>query len=1044
MRILWLMFLLLAIGANALAQSNAFEFNAAEKLGSNVNSEFEESAPFFIEQNGTLYFTRALHPENEGGEGAGQDIWMSSLLNESTFSVSTNEFPTLNNQLNNAVIGASPSGKRLFLLSTYQKKLNLQKGFSFSYAADGITFPRPSELPIDGLSIKSDFYGGSVHLNGGVLLISMESKNTLGEEDLYVSLKVSENEWSKPLHLGATINSAGFEISPFLSEDQKTLFFASNGHGGLGGSDIFFATRLDSSWTNWSEPQNLGAAVNSIGFDAFPFITGEWLYFSSNRGGGMSDIYRARNSKYFVPVEAISLAFLTPTYTPKNISVSVMNEQDEELGVFRSDTSNVVQISGLAKNQQYKLVPQHDLIDAQYLSAYVLNDNNEPVEALEFDESGEMTMVAKPKAAINKRKPVVIPQPKLAARGVLEFNRTPLRYLTLALIDASELVSQYTMTDEYGAFAFAEAREDQEYFVQVITDLNYIKDQGDLYFTDAKNKKLFKAKRIRTGIFEHQQLTEAELAQLSILKELQENGQQNRKAKPSEGVFKYKDLPKEGVTLYLVDENDNVIETVTTDADGKFVFKKLRPDQNFSIKVADAEDTDLNADGLIYFLDSKGNEVNIMQKTEDLQTFVYEPLSPDLASGLRLLEEEDMKLVIQEQFVFTAGVFKYENLPRSGITLTLLDENDNPIETVTTDENGQFIFSMLREGEKYSIKVEGIDAMEMDQTQIYLVGNEGRIVKAEQSADASQTFDFNTLQPDYFFSLQQINNGSTQDIIAETFKDVEGVFRYANLPKDGVMLYLVDENDNIIDSVITSKDGSFKFQKLARDVNYSIRLAAEDEGFLDAASLYMASEDNETVISKLSENGSFDFRFLPRGKDRLSSIEKTGDTVLDVSMYVGGEPDEKKEEEKKDVIAVADVPVSTKKPVKSSGPELLQSSEMMLNNELKNASIFFAFNSVRLSDRDRFRLNREVVVPARKSGQPVLLLGYSCDLGSSESNLETSKMRAEAIKAFLIGMGIPESQIEVHAIGDSAAQAEDLTPEQRVLSRRVDVFHLAP
>ncbi len=1033
----WLPFLFLFAFVRLSGQEAQYEFREVEKLGANVNSEYEESAPFVVKETGMLYFTRALHPDNNGGEGAGQDIWMSPMIGEERFGVATNEFPALNNQLNNAVVGASASGKRLFMLSTYQKKLNLQKGFSYAYASDGKTFPRPTELPIEGLVIKSDFYGGSMHSSGGTLILSMESKNSLGEEDLYVSFKLSETEWSKPLHLGDSINSTGYEISPFLSEDKKVLFFASNRVGGMGDCDIYYAERLDSTWTNWSKPVNLGAPVNSSGFDAFPFVAGEWVYFASNRGADFSDLYRARNEQFFVPVDTMKLAFQTSTYKPKNLTVTVKDGEDNELGTFFSDTSNTVEISGLAKNRKYKIEPQHELIDPQYLDAYVLNENNEPVEALAFDESGAMELQAQPKSALNKKKPVVIPEPKLAARGVFEFNREPVRYLTLALVDSNELVSQYTMTDERGQFAFAETNSDIVFYIQTLTELNYISEKGDLYFIDDNDRKLFKSQMIRTGLFEHRELTETELAQLSMLKELQANARKNKQVQPSAGVFKYKDLPKEGVILYLVDENDNVIETVTTDENGEFQFKKLKPDQGFSIRVADAEDTDLNASGLIYFLDQEGNEVNIMQKTEDLQTFVYEPLDPQLQSGLRLLEEEDMQLVIQEQFVFTAGVFKYENLPRSGITLTLLDENDNPIETVTTNEKGQFIFSMLREGQNYSIQVNGIDDFEMSQTQIYLVGNKGQIVKANEAASGEQTFEFNTLQPDYFFSLQQVNEGKTLDMITESFKDVEGTFRYANLPKQGVTLYLVDENDNIIDSVVTSEDGSFKFEKLAKDLNYSIRLAVEDEGFLDAASFLMKNEDQQEIVAAQAEDGGFDFSVLPRDGASLTGMAQGDGSSLDAGKYVVNNTDQK-------TPAPRPVPVSTKEPIKRSGPTLPQSTDMIMNNELKMASIYFQFSSIRLSDRDRFRLNREVVAAARRSGQPILLLGYSCDLGSSAKNQETSAMRASVIKEFLIGMGIPESQIEVHAVGDAVANKDNMTPQERALSRRVDIFHLAP
>lgn len=1028
-------FILATLYSRVSAQD--YKFVDAEKLGDEINSEYEESAPVFLPEINVLYFTRALHPENKGGETAGQDIWMSELQGD-RFSVATNEFPELNNLLNNAVIGASKTGKRLFLLSTYEKKLKLQKGFSYSYAADGVNFNRPTKLDVDGLVFKSEFYGGSIHVSGDILLISMNSKDSKGEEDLYVSFKEGENGWSEPIHLGDSINTSGYEISPFLSEDKQTLFFGSNGHGGLGDCDIFYATRLDSSWTNWSKPKNLGAPVNSSGFDAFPYVFQEVIYFASNRDAEFSDIYRARNDNYFVPVEPVSLSFQTPTYKPKNLKVKVSDSDDKEIGTFSSDTGNVVSIQGLAQNKQYKIQPEHDLIDPKYLEAYVLNDSNQPVEALAFDESGEMKLKAKPKEELNKQKPVTIPEPELAAKGVFEFNGVPVRYLTLALVDSNELASQYTMTDENGYFAFARTRTDFEFFIQTLTELEYIQNEGDLYYVDDKNSKLFKAKKIKKGIFEHRQLTETELAQLAVLKELKRQSRMEEKPKQiTEGVFKYEDLPKEGVKLYLVDENDNIVDSVMTDAQGKFKFEKLAADKSFSIKVANAEDSEIDAAGYIYFLDPSGNEVNMMKQTDDFKTFVYEPLSPELQSGLDLLEAEDTKYYFKEEFVFSAGLFKYNNLPKSGVTLTLLDASDYPLETVTTDGNGHFIFSMLRSGQDYSIRVDESNGLAGANSQIYIVGDHGLMMKANESGDKTGKFEFKTLSSDYFFSLKQINNGEIDTLFASSFKTVKGKFLYQNLPKEGVTIYLVDENENIIDSIVTGADGAFKFEKLARDGDYSIRFQSADEAFIDASAFVMENEDEQEVVAVKQEDGSFEFQVLPRDAQSLA-MNSASDSRINASQYITEEEQAAEEEPAKNIR------LERKEEIRSSGPDLPSNTDMLMNNELKMASIYFNFNSVRLSTRDRYRLNEQVVKQIKRSGQPILLLGYTCDIGDEASNVETSEKRAEEVKQFLINMGVDESMIEVHAVGQAISDLDEEDESMRALSRRVDIFHLGP
>ena len=100
--------------------------------------------------------------------------------------------------------------------------------------------------------------------------------NTWSNIDIYVSVKQPDGEWGAPINIGEAINTPFMERSPRLAPDLKTLYFTSNGHAGLGGMDLLMSRRLsDTSWTQWSEPINLGREINTayddwnfnIGFD---------------------------------------------------------------------------------------------------------------------------------------------------------------------------------------------------------------------------------------------------------------------------------------------------------------------------------------------------------------------------------------------------------------------------------------------------------------------------------------------------------------------------------------------------------------------------------------------------------------------------------------------------------------------------------------------------------------------------------------------------------------------------------------------------------
>jgi len=111
--------------------------------------------------------------------------------------------------------------------------------------------------------------------------------------------------------MGSTINSPGFEMSPFLSTDKKRLFFTSSGHPGLGNGDIFYSDRLYDSWEIWSAPKNLGEKVNSKYLDAYFSMYGDTIaYFSTNRLAQM-DIFKVRTMERKNVVEGDRRDYMT-------------------------------------------------------------------------------------------------------------------------------------------------------------------------------------------------------------------------------------------------------------------------------------------------------------------------------------------------------------------------------------------------------------------------------------------------------------------------------------------------------------------------------------------------------------------------------------------------------------------------------------------------------------------------------------------------------------------------------------------------------------
>ena len=261
-----------------------------KRLGGEVNTEAEESFPVFIKSDGALYFTRMFDTTSRFGE-YDQNIWRADKKEGHDYSKG-DEFTKLNNKFNNCLIGINKDESKVYMLNAYHGKKDLKKGIAYSLKK-GDSWSSPKDLDIPNLDIEGDYYGFHINQDEDLIIISYLGPDSKGEEDLYYS-EFIDGAWTSPQSMGDSINSSGFEISPFLSENSDTLFFSSNGFGGLGDADIFYSLHTGPSWTDWSAPINIGPEINSEKFDAYFTQYDHEFYWSSNRDAEHSDIYYSK------------------------------------------------------------------------------------------------------------------------------------------------------------------------------------------------------------------------------------------------------------------------------------------------------------------------------------------------------------------------------------------------------------------------------------------------------------------------------------------------------------------------------------------------------------------------------------------------------------------------------------------------------------------------------------------------------------------------------------------------------------------------------
>jgi len=174
-----------------------------------------------------------------------------------------------------------------------------------------------------------------------MFIVSVGAAGGLGERDIYHTTKTETGGWGKPVNLGPKINTPFKEDAPFLSNDGKTLFFASEGHNSMGGFDIFKTERDENG--EWGDPINIGAPINSSGNDIYYVENSEGTlaYYASMRPGsyGYLDLYTASFECKNIPTtEVKGYAVFAENHLPVNGMIKVINkETGEEAGVYQTD-----------------------------------------------------------------------------------------------------------------------------------------------------------------------------------------------------------------------------------------------------------------------------------------------------------------------------------------------------------------------------------------------------------------------------------------------------------------------------------------------------------------------------------------------------------------------------------------------------------------------------------------------------------------------------------------------------------------------------------
>lgn len=266
--------------------------------GAGINTELPEYFPALTVDGKTMLFTRRL-PDSRVQHFQAQEDFFISNHNGKEWQKAFPMPPNVNTLNNEGAPTLSPDGKSLIFVGcsdesgTYYGENREGKGSCdfFFTTRIGNRWTNPINLPGNVNTIHWETQP-SLSADGKTLYFIRGIRDRSGkrDSDIYVSYLQQDGTWGTAQRLPNTVNTPYAEESVHIHPDGRTLYFASRGHVGMGGSDLF-VTRLDDNG-NWSKPENLGYPINTIYDENSLMVSanGEIAFFASNRDGGFGDL----------------------------------------------------------------------------------------------------------------------------------------------------------------------------------------------------------------------------------------------------------------------------------------------------------------------------------------------------------------------------------------------------------------------------------------------------------------------------------------------------------------------------------------------------------------------------------------------------------------------------------------------------------------------------------------------------------------------------------------------------------------------------------
>jgi len=498
-------------------EEKAFEVNNVQ----NINSKDADFCPLVYEDGLVFVSERGIDLVNENQYGLSSKPYLSIFYakKEKNFKKAKKFSSQLNSIYHDGPVSISSDKTTLYFTRVEKKELgknyiNRLKIFTATLDNNKWKNITPFEYNSSDYSVAHPW----ISEDGTKLFFASDMPGGMGGMDIYLCTKQGDN-WSTPTNLGENINTSESEVFPYYR--KGVLYFASEGHSGYGGLDIYSVKEKE----NWETPENLKAPLNSSKDDFGIFYKDdENGYFSSNREGGKGsdDIY-SFSWRALIPQTSITGIIEYDKLAAAGMSLSLLDENDNVIQSSITDEKGRFKFDKLGLDENYLIrLDEKDESKLAHSKLYITNSKGEKVLLANNISNGKFKIKALPFEYYDELELLEEKDESLFTVSVFGqiYNKLPGDYsggMEVWVVDDEGIIIDKAKADKWGKFSFDKLSPDEEYLFMLSED----DEQLNLIIVDENGNVLESAKRLIDGKYRYVRLDD-EQSVLTLINEVDE------------------------------------------------------------------------------------------------------------------------------------------------------------------------------------------------------------------------------------------------------------------------------------------------------------------------------------------------------------------------------------------------------------------------------------------------------------------------------------------------------------------------------------------